>query len=62
VIQTGSRLRLTATDDGHGGARVGAGSGLAGLVARTGTVDGSLTVSSPPGGPTVIMVDLPVQA
>jgi signal transduction histidine kinase len=62
VAQVGCRLRLTVTDNGNGGALVGAGSGLAGLTARTATVDGSLTVSSPPGGPTVITVDLPARA
>jgi signal transduction histidine kinase len=62
VTQVGSRLLLNVTDDGRGGARLGAGSGLAGLAARTATVDGSLTLSSPPGGPTVISVDLPARA
>jgi signal transduction histidine kinase len=62
VSPTGSRLLLKVIDNGHGGAQVGASSGLAGLTARTATVDGSLTVSSPPGGPTVITVDLPARA
>jgi signal transduction histidine kinase len=62
VTQVGPRLRLDVVDDGHGGARVGAGTGLAGLVTRTATVDGSLTVSSPLGGPTVVTVDLPARA
>ncbi|WP_129309293.1 sensor domain-containing protein [Streptomyces sp. L2] len=52
-------LRLRVTDDGRGGAVVGAGSGLTGLLARVRTVDGTLTCASPPGGPTVITVELP---
>ncbi len=54
------RLRLAVRDDGVGGARVGAGSGLEGLADRVHAVDGHIDVSSPEGGPTVIVVDLPV--
>jgi signal transduction histidine kinase len=53
------RLLVTVTDDGNGGARVGAGGGLAGLVERVGTVDGEVHVDSPAGGPTVVRVELP---
>ncbi|MEV5527116.1 sensor histidine kinase [Streptomyces prunicolor] len=52
-------LRLRVTDDGQGGATIGAGSGLTGLLARVRTVDGTLTCDSPPGGPTVVTVELP---
>ncbi|MFJ5307400.1 sensor histidine kinase [Streptomyces sp. NPDC088350] len=52
-------LRLRVTDDGQGGAAIGAGSGLTGLLARVRTVDGTLTCDSPPGGPTVVTADLP---
>ncbi|MFI6464455.1 sensor histidine kinase [Streptomyces sp. NPDC050538] len=52
-------LRLRVTDDGQGGALIGAGSGLTGLLARVRTVDGTLTCDSPPGGPTVVTVELP---
>lgn len=52
-------LRLSVTDDGQGGAVIGAGSGLTGLLARVRTVDGTLTCDSPHGGPTVVMVELP---
>ncbi len=47
------------TDDGHGGATTRRGGGLAGLADRAATIDGVLTVVSPPGGPTVIKADLP---
>ena len=55
-------LRVRVSDDGAGGARVEAGSGLAGLAERVKTVDGRLQVSSPPGGPTVVAVELPSRA
>jgi len=56
-------LRLAVTDDGVGGAEAarGSGSGLAGLAQRASTVDGRLRVSSPPGGPTTVTVDLPLR-
>jgi signal transduction histidine kinase len=55
-------LRLTVRDDGVGGARTVPAGGLAGLAHRVGTVDGWLELSSPPGGPTVVTVELPVRA
>jgi signal transduction histidine kinase len=55
-------LRLQVSDDGCGGARVENLGGLAGLADRIGTVDGRLQVSSPPGGPTVVTVELPLHA
>ena len=55
------RLRLVIEDDGRGGARLEPGGGLAGLAARLGSVDGTLTVSSPPGGPTRIEAVIPCE-
>jgi len=55
-------LRVRVSDDGSGGARVEARGGLAGLADRVRTVDGSLQISSPPGGPTVVAVELPTRA
>ncbi len=62
VSGTGERLRLQVGDDGVGGAEVGRGSGLSGLTSRLRTVDGALAVDSPPGGPTLVTVDLPLRA
>jgi signal transduction histidine kinase len=62
VERTGDRLRVVVEDDGRGGARLdagGEGSGLRGLAQRSAAVDGTLTVHSPLGGPTVITVELP---
>jgi signal transduction histidine kinase len=53
---------LTIADDGPGGADPARGSGLAGLAQRAAVVDGSLTVTSPPGGPTRVTVEMPLHA
>ncbi|GAA2985338.1 hypothetical protein [Streptosporangium longisporum] len=53
-------LRLLVRDDGTGGAVTGAGTGLSGLAGRIGVVDGTITVHSPHGGPTVVTVELPL--
>jgi signal transduction histidine kinase len=55
-------LRVRVTDDGHGGARPEAGSGLRGLAERVRPVDGRIEISSPRGGPTVVTVELPSHA
>lgn len=52
-------LVLEVSDDGHGGATLQAGHGLAGLAERLRAVDGSLAISSPPGGPTTIRAEVP---
>ena len=62
AAQRDGALRLRVADDGVGGARLGGGSGLDGLAQRVRTVDGSLAISSPAGGPTVITVELPLHA
>jgi signal transduction histidine kinase len=58
----GATLRLEVSDDGRGGADVHPGGGLAGLVARLAAVEGRLRVASPPGGPTVVLAELPLPA
>ncbi|MGH3251687.1 MAG: sensor histidine kinase [Trebonia sp.] len=54
-------LRLRVDDDGRGGADPSRGTGLDGLRQRVSTVDGSLRVSSPSGGPTSVTVELPTR-
>ncbi|MGW4063420.1 sensor histidine kinase [Amycolatopsis sp. NPDC004747] len=56
---TDSLLRLEIRDDGRGGADESHGSGLAGIRRRAEAFDGTLTLTSPPGGPTVLRVELP---
>ncbi|MET8034630.1 ATP-binding protein [Streptomyces sp. NPDC005345] len=68
----GRRLWIEVRDDGRGGAvppggaagRTGgsagrAGSGLTGLADRLAVLDGTLAVDSPPGGPTVLRMEIP---
>ena len=62
VREQDSGLAMAVTDDGVGGARRATGGGLAGLRERVQTVDGRLDVDSPPGGPTIITIELPRHA
>ncbi len=62
VSDESGRLVVSMTDDGAGQATLEPGGGLAGLVERVQTVDGLLSVDSPPGGPTTMTVELPVRA
>ncbi|MFG2985212.1 histidine kinase [Streptomyces sp. NPDC048258] len=55
----GDLLRVTVTDDGVGGADPAGGTGLVGLRKRIGSVDGTIMIDSPLGGPTAITVELP---
>ncbi|BCJ40310.1 histidine kinase [Actinoplanes ianthinogenes] len=57
---TASRLVVEIRDDGRGGADPAAGTGLVGLADRVAVVDGTVALASPPGGPTVLRVELPV--
>ncbi|HTZ29757.1 MAG TPA: histidine kinase [Streptosporangiaceae bacterium] len=59
VQRSGDRLHVIVTDDGVGGADPARGTGLTGLARRAQSVDGTFEVVSPPGGPTVLSVDLP---
>ncbi|MFJ8476929.1 sensor histidine kinase [Kitasatospora sp. NPDC094011] len=59
VTLDGALLRARIADDGHGGAHPARGSGLDGIRRRAAALDGTLEISSPPGGPTVIALDLP---
>jgi signal transduction histidine kinase len=59
VRSAAAGVAVTVTDDGSGGARVAAGGGLAGLRQRVRTIDGRIGLDSPPGGPTVVTIELP---
>jgi len=52
-------LRIIVSDDGRGDADPARGTGLRGLAQRIGSVDGTMSIDSPQGGPTRIMVTLP---
>ncbi|MEV1071567.1 sensor histidine kinase [Micromonospora parva] len=53
------RLLVSIEDDGHGDADETRGSGLTGIRRRVEAYDGRMTLTSPPGGPTRMDVELP---
>ena len=52
-------LRAQVTDDGWGGADPAQGTGLTGVERRLAAFDGILAVNSPPGGPTIVVIEVP---
>ena len=59
-IETG--VQIVVTDNGHGGARVdrtGRHTGIAGLIDRVEAARGTLNLTSPAGGPTTVVVEVP---
>jgi signal transduction histidine kinase len=59
VHLVGDKLRIEVADDGDGGAEERPGGWLAGLADRATSVEGSLRISSPAGGPTIVAAELP---
>ena len=55
----GAVLRVVVGDDGRGGADVDAGTGMRGVMRRLGAFDGTMSVSSPDGGPTIVTLEVP---
>jgi signal transduction histidine kinase len=53
-------LVLRVVDDGPGGANIRPGGGFEGLADRAALVGGALRVTSPPGGPTEVRVEIPL--
>ena len=53
------RLVVKVSDDGRGGADPARGSGLTGLADRVAAAGGRLLLASPPGGPTLVRLELP---
>lgn len=60
IRREGPSLVVEVWDDGGGGAQVQGGGGLAGLTDRVAGVDGTFTVSSPAGGPTLVRAEIPL--
>jgi signal transduction histidine kinase len=52
-------LTMVVADDGAGGADPAGGTGLRGIERRLAAFDGTMTLSSPSGGPTTITMELP---
>jgi signal transduction histidine kinase len=59
VAHFAGQLRIEVSDNGVGGADPALGTGLRGMERRLGTFDGVLAVSSPPGGPTIVVIEVP---
>lgn len=60
LITASTHLRISIVDTGEGGAELTPGHGLDGLRQRLGAFGGTLTVSSPAGGPTVLQASIPL--
>jgi signal transduction histidine kinase len=54
-------LTIVVEDNGDGGADPAAGTGLRGIVRRLAAFDGTMSVTSPPGGPTIVTMELPCE-
>jgi signal transduction histidine kinase len=59
VTKVAANVRITVHDDGAGGVDPSKGTGIAGMRARVHAVDGSLTITSPRGGPTTLVAEVP---
>ncbi len=59
IRYTDGMLRIGVTDNGHGGADPSRGSGLRGIERRLASFDGVMAISSPPGGPTAVTMEIP---
>jgi signal transduction histidine kinase len=54
-------LSVVVSDDGNGGANMSAGTGLRGVARRLEVFDGTVTLTSPAGGPTVVRLEVPCE-
>ncbi|MGB6455168.1 MAG: histidine kinase [Streptosporangiaceae bacterium] len=59
VAHANGTLRIEVTDFGLGGADAAAGGGLAGVEKRLAAFDGIMAISSPGGGPTIVVLEVP---
>ncbi|ONI72576.1 histidine kinase [Kribbella sp. ALI-6-A] len=62
ITHEDERLHILVGDDGVGGATVTPGGGLYGIQRRLAAFDGTLTVVSPTGGPTTVIMELPCES
>ena len=61
LLEDRGRLRVTVRDNGSGGADPRRGTGLRGLNDRVAALDGRFEVTSPPGGGTAVVAELPLE-
>jgi signal transduction histidine kinase len=59
VVHESGVLRVTVGDDGRGGADPGSGTGMRGVMRRLSAFDGTMRVSSPESGPTIVTLEVP---
>ncbi|MGW0812761.1 CHASE3 domain-containing protein [Streptomyces viridiviolaceus] len=60
-VEFGEALRIKVADDGIGGVgKATAGSGMTGLADRVAAFDGKLTIDSPPGRGTTLLIQIPI--
>ncbi|MFB6614110.1 sensor histidine kinase [Streptomyces sp. NPDC085524] len=62
LVQDGTGVVAEVEDDGRGGAGIRSGGGLAGLRRRLAVFDGTLEITSPPGGPTCVRMAVPCES
>jgi signal transduction histidine kinase len=58
----GDLLVVVVGDDGRGGADPAGGTGLRGVARRLAALDGTVRVSSPAGGPTLVTLEVPCES
>jgi signal transduction histidine kinase len=59
VARVAANVRVTVHDDGAGGADPAGGTGILGIRARVRAVDGTFSITSPAGGPTTLVAEIP---
>ncbi|SEG53558.1 Signal transduction histidine kinase [Actinacidiphila yanglinensis] len=59
LVHRAGTLTVVVGDDGAGGAAPGTGTGLRGVARRLEVFDGTVSVDSPPGGPTRVTMEVP---
>ncbi|MGI5179446.1 sensor histidine kinase [Dactylosporangium sp. CA-152071] len=62
LVDAGDAVHITVRDNGVGGADPSRGTGLLGIQRRLSAFDGTLHVTSPSGGPTVLEMSLPCES
>ncbi|MFE6888480.1 CHASE3 domain-containing protein [Streptomyces sp. NPDC057694] len=63
TVDFGEMLRIEVSDDGIGGVgKASAGSGMTGLADRVAAFDGKVTIDSPAGGGTTLLIRIPIPA